>query len=449
MMNWKRLLSSNRLCASSGQGQDGPVRTAFQQDADRILFSSAFRRLQGKTQVYPLPDDDHVHTRLTHSLEVASVGRSIGNRVGEGLTKRHPDLQLWLGDLGDCVHAACLAHDLGNPPFGHSGEDAIRAWCRRWLERTAEAAELSAEQRLDLQSFEGNAQGFRILTSREHNGRTGGLQLTHATLGAFTKYPCAAQLEPPARPGKSTSKLGIYQAEVVHFAEVADSLGLSPRAGMTNAWSRHPLAFLVEAADDICYLILDLEDGHRIGYVSHELYLELMIPIASRHPSFKADRPAASTTRQQRLYSGILRAMAINVLVGDVTDAFLQREEAILAGEFDGQLTTHTPSWAQLQRIERDSIRYCYNAQEVVQVELAGYDVIAGLLDKLVGAAMEPKRPESKKLRGLFDWLDGAEDRTLYQTLLQILDYVSGMTDSYAVDLYRRLHGMRLPGRRG
>ena len=448
MMNWKRLLSSNRLCASSGQGQDGPVRTAFQQDADRILFSSAFRRLQGKTQVYPLPDDDHVHTRLTHSLEVASVGRSIGNRVGEALVARHPELQLSLCDLGDCVHAACLAHDLGNPPFGHSGEDAIRAWCRRWLEQAEVAAELSDEQRLDLQSFEGNAQGFRILVSREHNGRRGGLQLTHATLGAFTKYPCAAQLSPPPRPGKSTTKLGVYQAEVAHFAEVANALGLLPRQEMTNAWSRHPLAFLVEAADDICYLILDLEDGHRIGYVTHEQYLELMIPIASRHPSFRADRPAATTTRQRRLYSGILRAMAINVLVRDVADAFLEREEVILAGEFDDQLTSSTPSTEQLSRIEGDSIRYCYNARDVVQVELAGYDVIAGLLDKFVGAAMEPGRPESKKLRSLFDWLDGAEQRTLYQTLLQITDYVSGMTDSYAVDLYRKLYGLSLPGRR-
>ncbi len=449
MMNWKRLLRSDRLCAHRGQVHDGPVRTAFQQDADRILFSSAFRRLQGKTQVYPLPDDDHVHTRLTHSLEVASVGRSIGNRVGEQLAARHPDLQLSPGDLGDCAHTACLAHDLGNPPFGHSGEDAIRAWFRRWLERSPRADELSAKQRLDLRSFEGNAQGFRILVSREHNGRRGGLQLTHAALGAFTKYPCAAQLEPPPRAGKSTSKLGVYQAEVGHFAEVAEALGLLPRDGMDSAWCRHPLAFLVEAADDICYLILDLEDGHRIGYVTHEQYLDLMLPIASRHPSFKAGRSPATTTRQRRLYSGILRAMAINVLVRDVTDAFLEREQAILAGEFDGQLTTHTPSTTQLDNIERDSIRYCYNARDVVQVELAGYDVIAGLLKKLVGAAMEPKRPESKKLRSLFDWLDAAGEQPLYQTLLMITDYVSGMTDSYAVDLYRKLYGLRLPGRRG
>ena len=183
--------------------------------------------------------------------------------------------------------------------------------------------------------------------------------------------------------------------------------------------------------------------------MTHEQYLDLMLPIASRHPSFKAGRSPATTTRQRRLYSGILRAMAINVLVRDVTDAFLEREQAILAGEFDGQLTTHTPSTTQLDNIERDSIRYCYNARDVVQVELAGYDVIAGLLKKLVGAAMEPKRPESKKLRSLFDWLDAAGEQPLYQTLLMITDYVSGMTDSYAVDLYRKLYGLRLPGRRG
>ena len=445
MMNWTRLLGSDRLCARRPM-QDGPARTAFQQDADRILFSSAFRRLQGKTQVYPLPEDDHVHTRLTHSLEVASVGRSIGNRVGEGLETRHPETPLSLCDLGDCVHAACLAHDLGNPPFGHSGEDAIRAWFRTWLEEAPRAAELSDEQRLDLGSFEGNAQGFRILTSEEHSGRAGGLQLTHATLGAFTKYPCAAQLQPLPRPGKSTSKLGVYQAELPYFQEVADTLGLIRRQDMESAWCRHPLAFLVEAADDVCYLILDLEDGHRIGYVTHEHYLDLMQPIARRHPSFRAGSPETGDVRKQRLYSGILRAMAINVLVGDVAAAFLEREEAILAGEFDGQLTASSPSAADLEHIERDSIRHCYNARDVVQVELAGYDVIAGLLEKLVRAAMEPKRPESKKLRSLFSWLGGGED--LYHTLLLITDYVSGMTDSYAVDLYRKLYGLSLPGRR-
>ncbi len=445
MMNWTRLLGSDRLCARR-QVQDGPARTAFQQDADRILFSSAFRRLQGKTQVYPLPEDDHVHTRLTHSLEVASVGRSIGNRVGEGLGPRHPDLSLSLCDLGDCVHAACLAHDLGNPPFGHSGEDAIRAWFRGWIEQAPGAAELSERQRLDLGGFEGNAQGFRIVTGEEHSGRVGGLQLTHATLGAFTKYPCAAQLQPPPRQGKSTSKLGVYQAELAYFEEVADALGLIPRQGMDSAWCRHPLAFLVEAADDVCYLILDLEDGHRIGYVTHAHYLDLMRPIASRHPSYREGQAEVGDVRQQRHYSGILRALAINVLVGDVAAAFLEREEQILAGEFDGQLTAHSPSAADLELIERDSIRHCYNARDVVQVELAGYDVIAGLLDKLVRAAMEPKRPESKKLRRLFPWLGGGAD--LYHTLLQITDYVSGMTDSYAVDLYRKLYGLSLPGRR-
>ena len=442
MMNWQRLLSADRLCARPGQ-QTTPARTAFQQDADRILFSSAFRRLQGKAQVYPLPEDDHIHTRLTHSLEVASVGRSIGNQISEGLARSHPKLQSCLADLGDCVHAACLAHDLGNPPFGHSGEDAMRSWFARWLEGDGAAAELSARQRKDLESFEGNAQGFRVLTSEELGGRRGGLQLTHATLGAFTKYPCAAQLEPPPHRGKSTSKVGLYQAELEAFAEVAGALGLIPRAGMSHAWCRHPLAFLVEAADDICYLILDLEDGHRIGYVPHELYVELMLPVASRHPSFKDGKRPCETVRQQRAYSGILRAMAINVLVRDVAEAFLQREESILAGEFDSQLTGRIPATEQLQRIEEDSIRHCYNAREVVQIELAGYDVIAGLLAKLVGATTQPARPESKKLRSLFDWLDQGQT-SQYHQLLRITDYVSGMTDSYAVKLYRRLFGLSL-----
>ena len=450
-MSWRRLLTTERLCAhSSGQQPGGRVRTAFQVDADRILFSNAFRRLQGKAQVYPLPDDDHVHTRLTHSLEVASVGRSIGNLVGDALLARHRSLRRHASfrEVGDCVHAACLAHDLGNPPFGHSGEEAMRSWFRDWLELEGADADLTDLQRQDLRCFEGNAQGFRVLASRPYGGRQGGLQLTCATLAAFTKYPRGARLAADAATykGKSTAKLGVYQAEMPLFRQVAAAAGLQARPGTVDTWRRHPLAFLVEAADDICYLILDLEDGHRIGYVPHAKYVNLLRPIIRQHENFKPSRARRQTREEQLTRAGILRAMAISVLVKQVAEAFLQREQQILLGEFDHQLTSAIASRAHLDRIEKESITLCYNAREVVQIELAGFEVMAALLRKLVPAAMDRTVPGAKKLRSMFAWLGSGE--TPYERLLQATDYISGMTDSYAVDLYRKLYGLSLPGRR-
>ena len=446
-MRWQQLMVDSRLC-SRGKSSLGPVRTSFQVDADRITFSNAFRRLQGKTQVYPLPDDDHVHTRLTHSLEVASAGRSIGNLVGEAVLERQPELarSISFRDLGDCVHAACLAHDLGNPPFGHSGEQAIRTWFEAWMERSPRAAELTEAQRADLTTFEGNAQGFRLMTSRDLGGREGGLQLTHATLAAFTKYPRGSGGAGRAEyRGKSVAKLGVYQAEWSAFKEVAEAVGLLPRHGYPGAWCRHPLAFLVEAADDICYLILDLEDGHRLGYLPHDQYVELMSPIAADHPSYRGQAPGDTSTDARRSYGGVLRAMAVGVLIKEVALAFKEHEEAILSGKMDRPLTSCIPQKHRLDRIERESIRHCYQAREVVEIELAGFEVLGALLDRFVAAALHPERCISGKLRTLFPWI--GRHGALYPDLLACTDYISGMTDSFAVSLYRRLAGHSLPGR--
>ncbi len=445
-MQWEQLMADSRLGASRKSGL-GPVRTSFQVDADRITFSNAFRRLQGKTQVYPLPDDDHVHTRLTHSLEVASAGRSIGNLVGEAVLERRPELgrRISFRDLGDCVHAACLAHDLGNPPFGHSGEEAIRTWFATWLASSPRAAELTDAQGADLATFEGNAQGFRLMTSKELGGREGGLQLTHATLATFTKYPRGTEGEARATyRGKSVKKLGFYQAERGAFEEVAAAVGLFPREGYPGAWCRHPLAFLVEAADDICYLILDLEDGHRLGYLPHQLYVDLMGPIAAEHGGFKGKAPD-DTPEAQRSYGGVLRAMAVGVLIQAAARAFIENEEEILAGEMDRPLTAMIPQKSLLDRIEKESIQHCYQAREVVEIELAGFEVLGALLERFVTAALHPDRCASRKLRTLFPWI--GRHKEVYADLLACTDYVSGMTDSYAVSLYRRLAGHSLPGK--
>ena len=315
--SWLRLLSEQRLGGPPiAVGSERRTRTAFQRDYDRIIFSTAFRRLAGKTQVFPLPDNDAIHSRLTHSLEVSCVGRSLGTMVGETLVQRHAGLAsagFTERSFGDIVAAACLAHDIGNPPFGHAGEDAIGRWFREHANVTAD---LAPAQRADLETFEGNAQGFRILT-RLQIPRNPGLRLTLATLAAFTKYPR------PAGPrqkelGIHGKKHGYFQTEAGLFAEVAEQLGLVTHAA---GWNRHPLAFLVEAADDICYSILDLEDGFRLGLVPYELVEASLSSIASKGASFAAPDPYPDRSNRMQNVS-YLRAKAINHLANEVVIAF-------------------------------------------------------------------------------------------------------------------------------
>src|SRR6267378_2881740 len=323
-MNWTQLLSSHRL----GQKQDAhdQSRSAFEQDYDRIIFSHPFRRLQDKTQVHPLPVEDFVHTRLTHSLEVSSVGRSLGKKVGEQILKRHPELneKFSLFDVGAIVAAASLTHDLGNPPFGHAGEDAISDFFRHHVFGQGFQPRVTKAQWEELVRFEGNAQGFRILNKSEY-----GLKLTFATLGAFTKYPCPAFFPQRDKTKKSQKKFGFFESEEELFGEVASSLGLIRRE--KNVWCRHPLAFLVEAADDICYSIIDLEDGCRLGLVGFEETVDLLAPILGD----KLDRAklAKGTGLNEKL--GILRAMAIGELIDAATVVFLDHEQAMLDGQFD------------------------------------------------------------------------------------------------------------------
>ncbi|HEV2105497.1 MAG TPA: dNTP triphosphohydrolase, partial [Candidatus Eisenbacteria bacterium] len=273
---WTRLLSAVREPAAAGAGApESEARSPFQRDHDRILFSGPFRRLADKTQVFPLPVDDHVHSRLTHSLEVASIGRSLGSLVGAGLAAAG-ETDAAPRELGDCVAAACLAHDLGNPPFGHVGEQAIREF---FAARPDALAGLEARERLDLLRYEGNAQAFRIVTRLERPWRGGGLGLTHATLGAFVKYPCASDAAGAPGAGRSARKHGLMAADVPVWAEIAGALGL-PRDPGAARWRRHPLAFLAEAADDVAYLLLDLEDGLRLGHVGEHDYVELVRPLA-------------------------------------------------------------------------------------------------------------------------------------------------------------------------
>ena len=447
-MNWQQLLSADRL-GRTKPGYREPARSDFQRDSDRIIFSSAFRRLQDKTQVFPLAENDFARTRLTHSLEVASVGRSLGTRIGAEICRRNPkDTEgLHASDFGAIVHAAALGHDLGNPPFGHSGEDAIQHWFTSdSLHARAARDGLSETEVADIERYEGNAQGFRILTRLQMPDNPGGLQLTSATLGAFTKYPHASLIGAVQHTGASLKKFGYFQSEREHFAEIAQHCGLIRRA--PECWARHPLAFLVEAADDICYRLVDFEDGARLGHLSYEIVRDAFLSLIRKHP-----RDLDGMTSRKAALE-MLRAMAIGECLSQCTSAFLDREADLLAGKFDTPLTDAIPAAPALGVIQKMSRETIYSTKRGVEIEIAGYEVLGGLLDVFMSAVNDIAAHgdkisnRSKKLASQLptECVQAAREAGPYQRLMRMLDFVSGMTDSYAVALYRRVKGIALPG---
>ncbi|PKO32204.1 MAG: deoxyguanosinetriphosphate triphosphohydrolase [Betaproteobacteria bacterium HGW-Betaproteobacteria-7] len=440
---WEKLLSADRPGAGKAPGT--PERTAFQQDYDRIVFTSAFRRLKDKTQVFPLSKSDYVRTRLTHSLEASCVGRSLGAVVGREIIARHGLQHVESGDFGAIVAAACLAHDIGNPPFGHAGEDAIREWFRSsgLLERHP----FTPAQRADFERYEGNAQGFRIVT-RLQNPANPGLQLTSAVLATFTKYPRPSALEDELD-GKSGKKFGFFQQDADAFAAVANSTGLVERLPGT-AWRRHPLAFLVEVADDTCYLIVDLEDAAKLGFVPYRDAECLLGELAGS---------TVSGGRLERLHDPkerleYLRAKAIGRLLESAAAVFLENEAAILDGRFDEDLLDQSPVAVPLQAVLRLAKETIYTARPALEIETAGFEVLGALLGLFTGAveAGAGHGRMTTRERMLLQLLPvqflghaGEPDADPYIRLLQIADFVAGMTDSYAVDMYRKLKGFDLP----
>lgn len=438
-MNWLQLLSSHRL----GQKQDAPdqSRSAFEQDYDRIIFSHPFRRLQDKTQVHPLPVEDFVHTRLTHSLEVSSVGRSLGKKVGEQILKRHPELQkeFSLFDFGAIVAAAALAHDLGNPPFGHAGEEALSDFFVHHAKGQTYKPFVNESEWQDLTHFEGNAQGFRLLNRKQY-----GLKLTAATLGAFTKYPCPAHFPERDKSKKSQKKFGFFESERAIFFDVADQLGLIRQN--ENAWSRHPLAFLVEAADDICYSIIDLEDACRLGLISLDDTINLIAEVLK--DQFKKDKVDRLIGLNEKL--GVLRALTINKLVEECTSLFLAEEQHILEGKFDQALTDVIPSKDALNTISKISIEKIYRARTVVEIEASGHAVLPGLLEEFVEAGLSFHKEASRKYKNLqlllpeeIRWELKQNQESTYHALRLITDFVSGLTDRHALSLYGRIKGFQ------
>jgi len=443
-MNWKRLLSSNRIGKST---KSETFRSAFEQDYDRIIFSHPFRRLQDKTQVHPLPEYDFVHTRLTHSLEVSSVGRSLGKKVGEAILQKYPELTdngFTPYDFGAIVAAASLAHDIGNPPFGHSGESAISDFYNEKQRADLYKSQMSKEQWADIVDFEGNAQGFRLMN------QTNGLQLTCATLATFTKYPRPSLISEKDNTRKSQKKFGYFQSDKQAFLELAGEVGLVDYS-KEGIWSRHPLAFLVEAADDICYQVIDLEDGCRLELVSYEETIKLLGGIIGK--DFNPLKLEKYNSNAERV--GVLRAMAIGKLVDECVAVFLEKEEELLTGEFDRALTGLIPSKDILKSIEVVSINKIYQSRKVLEKEAAGFQVLPGLLEAFTSAVYAnycDKPSYTKKLQNLIRLLpeeirskmDQSSD-SLYDLLMITNDFISSMTDSHAISLYRKIKGISLP----
>lgn len=417
-------------------------RSEFQRDYDRLIFSAPFRRLQNKTQVFPLPGSIFVHNRLTHSLEVSCVGRSLGNEIAKELLIKKPELHnTHLSEIGSIVAAACLAHDMGNPPFGHSGEKAIGTYFSEGKGQALRAL-VSEREWQDLIHFEGNANAFRLLTHQFHGRREGGFVMTYSTLASIVKYPFTSQL------AGDKQKFGFFLSEEKDYQEIAKELGIIQLSGKREPlrFARHPLVYLVEAADDICYQMMDIEDAHKLKILTTEETKELY------NRFFTSER----LTKMQEIFHIVtdrneqiayLRSSAIGVLVKECTRVFLEHEDEILAGTFQSTLIK------EMQPRIKEAYLNCsetafgkiYTSKDVVDVELAGYQVITTLIDLMINAVQYPDKAYSQLLINRVSTQYDIQAPTLFKRIQAVLDYISGMTDVYALDLYRKINGNSLP----
>jgi dGTPase len=454
VMQWKKLLSARRL-GTAGAAAVQPGRSPFQQDFDRIVFSSSFRLLHDKAQVFPLSDEDHVRTRLTHSIETASIGRSLGAIAGVGICEKlSEESRIRPNHIGEIVAAASLAHDIGNPPFGHSGEESIRYWFNHSPVAGQLRAQMSPEEIADIVRYEGNAQGFRVLTKLEMPENHGGMQLTCATLGAVAKYPVtsSAKVKPAGVAGK---KFNFFQSDRALFDEVAHVCGLL--ACGSDGYCRHPLAFLVEAADDVTYRIVDFEDGHLLNIIDYWELESLMLRIIGDSGETRERLKALPSERRK---VEMLRAMTLGALVKQLTKAFLEYEDVMLAGELDKPFIDLIPAGRLLQEIFDISVEKIYTYRRATEIGVAGYELTSGLLDVLMSAVEEyveaikqgeKPEPRSRRLMQLLpasccdetnpEWLDSA-----YCRFQRILDYFTTMTDTNAVSTFKKIRGISLPG---
>lgn len=443
-MNWLQLISSKRLGQEHLHDKQHDSRSEFKRDYDRLIFSAPFRRLQNKTQVFPLPGSIFVHNRLTHSLEVASVGMSLGNDVARQLLHKHPELQGTLfEEIGTIVSAACLAHDLGNPPFGHSGERAIQAFFKE-SKGSALQSKVSPEFWADVTHFEGNANAFRLLTHQFNGRRAGGFVMTYAVLASIVKYPYASH------PAANRKKFGFFSSEQDAYCRIADELGIirTSKEGEPMVYARHPLVYLVEAADDICYEIMDIEDAHKLRILTFEetetLLLSFFDEQRKAHIRGRIEEERITDDNEKVVY---MRACVINELEKACVKVFVDHEDEILNGGFIGSLIDHIPSeqeqaYKHCTHISRAKI---YNSKPVLDVELSGYKIMETLMELLVEAACTPNRFYSNQLINLFSSQYEIKSDQLETRIMAVIDYISGMTDLFALDIYQKINGTSLP----
>ncbi len=443
-MKWQSLISNKRFGQELKHAERHDDRSEFKRDYDRLIFSAPFRRLQNKTQVFPLPGSIFVHNRLTHSLEVASVGMSLGMDVSTLLCERHPELRGTLFEqIGTIVSAACLAHDMGNPPFGHSGERAIQTF---FTEGAGNYLQSRLSKRFwdDITHFEGNANAFRLLTHRFNGRRIGGFVMTYATLASIVKYPFASSL------AGSHGKFGFFSSEEETYIKVADELGVTKlsQPGEPIRYARHPLVYLVEAADDICYEIMDIEDAHKLKILSFEETAHLLMGFfdeeTQRHIKQRIADEGLTDNNEKVVY---MRACAVGKLENKCVEAFVANEEAILNGTFEGSLIDH------IDETQRQAYKHCstlsyqriYHSKPVLDVELAGYKIMQTLMETMIEAAVNPERFYSQQLLRRFSSQYDIQSPDLETRIMAVIDYISGMTDVYALEIYQKINGISLP----
>lgn len=444
MMDWQKLISNKRLGQEYRHTERHDDRTEFKRDYDRLIFSAPFRRLQNKTQVFPLPGSIFVHNRLTHSLEVASVGMSLGNDIAQQIIKKRPELKdTMFEQIGQIVSTACLAHDLGNPPFGHSGEKAIQTFF-------TEGSGLSLKQQVssafwdDITHFEGNANAFRLLTHQFKGRRPGGFVMTYSTLASIVKYPYASSA------AGTKGKFGFFQSEQPYFQRIADEMGLLRRSneGEPLQYVRHPLVYLVEAADDICYEIMDIEDAHKLKILSYPETEELFLGFFDKETQQKLLQRISDENLQDPNEKVVyLRACVIGKLENECVNTFLDNEEMILAGTFEGSLIKHINQQQRdaYKRCSQLSVERIYRSRPVLDVELSGYKIMATLMEQMTEAVMHPDRFYSKQLIDRVSTQYDINAQELETRLMAVIDYIAGMTDVYALDVYQKINGISLP----
>jgi len=441
-MHWDKLLSAKRFGLEDREFKNtDEIRSQFQRDYDRIIFSSPFRRLQNKTQVFPLPGSVFVHNRLTHSLEVASVGRSLANKVAQELKKRE-DIQNKeiLNELGSIVSAACLAHDMGNPPFGHAGEEAISNYFTDGNGRKIQQ-NVTSEEWNDLTHFEGNANALRLLTHQYSGRRKGGFALTYSTLAALIKYPYGTDA--------GQKKYGYFQSEKETFLKIVRELALKETNNSPLTFARHPLVFLVEAADDICYEIMDIEDAHKLKIIDTSKTFDLL------QGFFDSDADNDFYSQKAEVFKEVadvneqvayLRASVINRLINETAQVFVLHHDEIMEGEFTHSLIKGLEGKTKkaFDVCKNLAIHEIYKHRSVVKVELTGFNVLGTLLDEFMSAILHPESDYSVKILSLIPAQFAVEGHSFYQKAMSVVDFVSGMTDLYAVDLYKDIKGINL-----